>query len=112
MEDQDNNVKKSETAVILAAALYRGSNKPVSGQQLAVIDTICNSPEFEDPEIIWLTAKKIHPVSRGTVYNIIKVFVDKGLIEKEKVGVKYVYRLNQLTVGGCGSFYHNHTCPK
>ncbi len=89
-------MKKSETATILATALYRGSNKPVSGQQLAVIDTICGTPEFDDPEAIWLTAKKIHPVSRGTVYNIIKVLVDKGLIEKEKVRANPRYRLKQF----------------
>ncbi len=89
-------MKKSEIAAILARALYRGSNKPVSGQQLAVIDTICDTPEFGDPEAIWLMAKKIHPVSRGTVYNIIKVFVDKGLLEKEKVRAKHRYRLKRL----------------
>ncbi len=94
MDKQGAEVNKSEIAAILATALYRGSNKPVSGQQLAVIEILCNTPEFTDPEDIWLTAKEIHPVSRGTVYNIIRVFVDKGLIERERVRAKHLYRLS------------------
>lgn len=89
-------MKKSETAAILAAALYKGSNKPVTGQQLAVIGVICDRPEFDDPEAIWLTAKEIRPVSRGTVYNIIRVLVGKGLMEKERIRTKHRYRLKQL----------------
>lgn len=93
MDDQGTKVKKSETAAILAAALYRGSNKPVSRQQLAVIEILSGTPEFTDPEEIWLKAKEIHPVSRGTVYNVIKVFIDKGLIEKERIRTKHRYWL-------------------
>lgn len=91
--DTRNSVSNPEMITILLAALYKGGHKPASGKQRAVIHTLFANSEFTDPESIWLSARQICQVSRGTVYNIIRRLVVKGYIEREKVGGRYRYRL-------------------
>jgi Fe2+ or Zn2+ uptake regulation protein len=65
------------------AALLKGNGINPTAQRVAVAQYVLQSDEHPSADEVWARVRKHFPhVSRATVYNTLKVFVEKGLLRQ------------------------------